>query len=376
MGASMLSVTGPAILVRDIDKAQKGRAFGINTTAMALGVTLGAPLGGIITGLSNWHWVFAVNVPIGLVALIVAARVLVDDSLSTGCRPRFDGAGIVASSLGLVLLLVGFNQGEELGGWTVAPVLGCFGGAAFLFGAFCWWELRCAAPLMDLRILRDRRLLLALLATLGGYMLYAGCNFLLPFLLIYLHGLRPEQVGMVLLAFSLAFVMPSPYVGRLSDRTDTALLGVLGMGSAAAASVYLVVILGMPGLYPVLAYVVWRGLAYALFVGPNYKFVLELGGAGSEGSISGLFKVTLNLSLVLGVCIFETIFSLPLPKGMGSLSSMLATGHLTREVLLTGFRYAYAFGAVTCLVSMGFLLPELLEGRGTGAGDGVPPRLA
>lgn len=220
LGAAMLSVTAPALIAEYVGPSRRGWAFGVFTTVTTLGITLGAPLGGIITGLLSWHAVFAVNVPVGIVAAVAAARVLPRDAPSLRGSPEatgYDVPGVILSAAGLVLLMLGLNQGEELGGWTAPPVVALFVGAVVLLWAFVWWELRATSPLADLGALRDPVLRSGLIAALAGYMLLAGCNFLLPFYLIYVVGLRPEQVGLVMIAYSAVYVAASPIAGRWSD---------------------------------------------------------------------------------------------------------------------------------------------------------------
>lgn len=354
LGAAMLSVTGPALITATIGGSRRGWAFGIFTTVTALGITLGAPLGGIISGLFSWHLVFAINVPIGVAAAAVAWRVIPADRTrepGNWRRGGFDLPGALLSTAGLLALLLAFNQGEELGGWTSAPVLALMVTALVLLSLFSWWELRVSDPLIDLRELRDPKLGRALIASFAGYMLLAGCNFVLPFYLVYAVGLRPEQVGLVMISYSAVYVAASPMTGRWSDRFGARRVSAVGMFAAAGASALLVVFVGWSGLVLVIAYLVWRAAAYAMFIAPNNALVMDGSPSGGHGRTSGMLKVSVNLSLVLGLVLFETLFSLPIAEGMGSLSSMLQQGQVTAATMQTGMRIAYAFGIVVCLLA-------------------------
>ncbi len=356
-GAAMLSVTGPALIAGHVGSARRGWAFGIFTTVTALGITLGAPLGGIITGLLSWHWVFAINVPIGIAAAVVAWWVIPRDAVAGGDRPRpgFDLVGAGLSTFGLLALLIGLNQGEELGGWFATPVIALFVSAIVLLGAFVWWELRVTDPLIELRALRDPVLSRGLAASVVGYMLLAGCNFVLPFYLIYVQGLRPEQVGLVMIAYSVVYVAASPLGGRWSDRFGARRLSAIGMLAAAGASALMVVTVGWAGLLLVVVYLVWRAASYAMFIAPNNALVMGAGADG-HGRTSGMLKVSVNLGLVLGLVLFETLFSLPIAEGLGSLSSMLSAGKVDTATMLTGLRLAYGFGMVVCIVAASITL--------------------
>ncbi|MEI6623395.1 MAG: MFS transporter [Actinomycetes bacterium] len=371
-GAAMLSVTGPAIIAERVTGGRRGRAFALFTTVTALGITLGAPLGGIITGLLSWHVIFLINIPIGLAALAVAYRVLPADGPRTRQQPPFDVAGAVLSTAGLILLLIGLNQGEELGGWLSPPVVTIFTSAALLLAGFAWWERRARHPLINRAALGNRAFVFSLLAALTGYMLLAGCNFVLPFYLIYIVGLRPEQVGLVMLAYSAVYVAASPVMGHWADQVGARRVSALGMILGAGACIALMLVVGWTALLIPVAYLIWRALSYSMFIAPNNALVLESADAQTQGGASGLLKVSVNLSLVLGVVVFETLLSLPILEGLGSLKSMSATGSVSRETILFGMRIAYGFGALACVAAALFTLAAVQRRKLAALGNNSP----
>lgn len=243
---------------------------------------------------------------------------------------------------GLLALLLGLNQGEELGGWTSPPVLALFALAVISLGSFTWWELRVSDPLIDLRELRDPVLGRALIGSLAGYMLLAGCNFVLPFYLIYVQGLRPEQVGLVMIAYSVVYVAASPAAGRWSDRFGARRVSAIGMAAAAGASALMVIVVGWSSTSWLCT---WSGgpPGPAMLIAPNNALVM--GASTAHGQVSGMLKVSVNLSLVLGLVLFETLFSLPIAEGAGSISTMLAQGQIDATTMQTGLRFAYGFGS-------------------------------
>ena len=117
IGASVLYALTPAMVPRYLPLEQRGPAFGALATAAALGISVGTPLGGLITGLLSWHWAFLINIPIGIVAMLVAKRVLpMDQSASEKAPlPSFDYAGSFFSALALVSLIYSFSKLNSLG---------------------------------------------------------------------------------------------------------------------------------------------------------------------------------------------------------------------------------------------------------------------
>ena len=128
IGSAMLLATSFAIISKFIPPDRTGWAFGITSTASALGVATGAPVGGLITGYLSWHWVFLINVPIGIIAFIIASKKIPDErpQTKTSELERFDFLGAVLSFLGLAILLRAFNMGKELGWGSPTIILSFF----------------------------------------------------------------------------------------------------------------------------------------------------------------------------------------------------------------------------------------------------------
>jgi EmrB/QacA subfamily drug resistance transporter len=346
LGGAMMFAIGPTLIPRYLPKDVRGWAFGMVVTTMALGLTLGAPLGGFITDYLSWKWIFLVNVPVGIVAIWLTHRVLPSDperAVRSGPRLAFDAAGAALCFLSIVTLVFGLNQGEELG-WCSPVILGCFLLSLFSFCLLIFRERRIQSPLIDLRIFRNPDIAFAGWVNLLGFMVMAGANFLVPFYLAGVKGLRPGQTGMVLLLYSLAYAVPSLVTGRLSDRIRPLILCCAGMLSVAAACAFFAFTLEWPGLVPTLIFMTWLGLSYATFNSPFNNLIMGLAPAEELGEVSGVFKTMTNLSFVLGVSLFETLFSLGVPAGL------IREGEPPADVIL-GLRRALLFGVVVSVLA-------------------------
>jgi EmrB/QacA subfamily drug resistance transporter len=346
IGGAMLFAIGPTLIPRYLPEKIRGWAYGMVVTASALGLTLGAPLGGFITDFISWKWIFLVNVPVGLAAMWMTNRVLPDDSErggQTGSGAAFDVAGSVLSFLFMVILVFGLNQVEELG-WRSPIILACFILSPCLFCMLILRERRIRNPLIDLGIFRNPDIAFAGWVNLLAFMVMAGANFLVPFYLAGVKGLRPGQTGMVMLLYSLAYAVPSLAIGRLSDRIRPGILCCAGMLSVAAACAFFAFTLEWPGLVPTLIFMTWLGLSYATFNPPFNNLIMGLAPAEELGEVSGVFKTMTNLSFVLGVGLFETLFSLGVPAGL------IREGEPPDDVIL-GLRRALLFGVVVSVLA-------------------------
>ena len=338
LGAAMLGATMYSVVTRFLPHAARGRGLAMLAIAAALGVSAGAPLGGLITSFLGWHWIFFINVPIGIASFFLALNALPREPAQQK-RP-LDIGGTILSFAGLFCLLFGLNNGQEEG-WGSATVIGLF--VAFLLFTACFaaWERRCRNPLLDLALFAERRFVASLAANLFCFMIMAGGNYLVPFYLMLTRGVDECASGFILLIYSAAIALLSPFVGRLLSPGRAGAMAVGGAMGFMTNCLIFVVLLPRPGLFPVCAYLFVLGLAAAVCVTSNNYLATSLAPEGKQGSISGMLRLAINLGQALGVAFLETIFSQFLPASSGCGGSLSRSG-LPPEALYPAFRYAFA----------------------------------
>jgi len=163
-------------------------------------------------------------------------------------------------------------------------------------------------------------------------------------------GLSSSLIGSIFLIGSIVYIITSLYMGRLSDRIGRRLLCCAGMISAAAALVFLALTLGLPSLVPMMAYLAWIGLSMGTFVSPNNSLMLGAIPVANQGEASAASRAMQNLGMVLGVAIYETVFSAFIPSA--DLSSEQAVAGVPANVLLIGFSAACFVGAAMCVAAL------------------------
>jgi EmrB/QacA subfamily drug resistance transporter len=357
LGGAMLLTSGYAIIPKFLPDGLRGWGFGIVTASAALGISVGAPLGGLITGIFSWHWIFLINLPVGVVAILVAHKVLPADAPAPGAHTEsgFDIQGTVLSLLGISARLYALNMGQEQG-WTSSRIVSCSAvSVIFLTGLFVW-ESRCEHPLLDLSLFMNRDFAYANVASFLAFMLLAANVFLIPFYLELVKDLKTEQAGLLLTSFSLVYIAISPWMGRIADKVNPRLLCAGAMLLASSASLVFALALQLSGLLPVIIFLVWLAVAYALFISPNNKFIMSLPPADKRGAAAGAFNTMNNLSQGVGICLFETVFSQALPQDIVSQNANLAKAAVPNELLLLGFRNAYIVGGIVCLAALVFTI--------------------
>ncbi len=371
LGAAMLYAVGMAMIVRYIPPGKRGWAFGITSTGAGLGVIIGAPMGGFITQYLDWHWIFWFNVPVGIAAVIVALKVMPNDRVhrEKGVKlPPFDFAGAIMSFMALALLVGAINRGQQLG-WAHWGIWGSFTLSALLFIAFVIWEKRCRDPLLDMSLFKSASFAFGSFATLAAWSMYSGGNFLFPFYLTFIQGLSSSLIGSIFLIGSIVYIITSLFMGRLSDRIGRRMLCCAGMVSATAALIFLALAMGLPSLIPMMVYLAWIGLSMGTFVSPNNSLILGAIPADNQGEASAASRAMQNLGMVLGVAIYETVFSAFIPSA--DFSSAQTMMGVPKDLLLTGFSAACFVGAAMCVAA---LILSWLAREDTSTATGERPR--
>lgn len=228
LAGGLMVPAGQAVIGSTVEKGQLGRIFGLLGFVIALGPALGPALGGFLLDMTSWRWLFWINVPIGVAALL-AARGLVPMGSQDSSR-ILDGKGLALLSVGLPLLLYGAT-GIGLGDTAIpavaalALVLG-----VVLTGAFVVTALRSSNPLIDLRLLKRSSFSIATVTTgLTGANMYAGL-LLIPLYLQLVAGQTLPETGLWILVMGLGSAFVLPVAGALTDRFGARLVVTIGAG--------------------------------------------------------------------------------------------------------------------------------------------------
>jgi EmrB/QacA subfamily drug resistance transporter len=349
IGASVLYALTPAMVPRYLPTDQRGPAFGALATAAALGISIGTPLGGLITGLLSWHWAFLINIPIGIVAMLVAKRVLPADAPASVKKPlpSFDYAGSMFSALALVSLIYSFSKFNSLG---FAPtVMGALVLFAVTLTAFIIWERHAAHPLLDYSLFRSPAFNYGNLANFLCLSYLAGHNFITPFYLMTVKGLPTERAGTVFLLYSLIYMGMGPLAGQLSKRVNPRILCTVALVLGVIVSFGFSSLLDNAGMLPVYGYFVGLALVMATFIPSNNNVVMGMAPPGKQGAVSGSFRMVGRVGMTVGVCLFQSIFALAALQ-TGSMHAD-ALKSVDQVHLLSAFSTVYAVGGAMFAVA-------------------------
>jgi EmrB/QacA subfamily drug resistance transporter len=313
IGAAMLFSSSPAILTKAFPASERGRALGMQGTMTYLGLTVGPALGGWLAHAFGWRWVFYINVPVGIVAITLAWKVVSEDR-PAGARERFDAPGAALFLAGLVSLLVALNQGHDWG-WTSPLTLGLALLALVLLALFIQVERRSASPMLDLSLFRSRLFSASALSAFLNYLCVYSVVFVIPFLLIQGRGLNTQQAGVLLTAQPLVMAIVTPLSGTLSDRLGTRGPATIGMAILTVGLLFLSWTVAGSSLGMIAGALAVVGLGVGIFVSPNNSALMGAAPRGRQGIAAGVLATARNVGMVCGIGLAGAILTTLLTGG-------------------------------------------------------------
>lgn len=229
-GCGMLLPVGMAIVSDVFPPEQRGMALGFWSVASAASVSFGPTIGGYLVDYMNWNYIFYVNIPVGIVALVVTA--LVQKEHVKGTRIPFDIPGFITSALFLPVFMFGLaevNSASNSMGWSSPVVLGCMWVAAVSFLLFLYFEFTVKVPLINLRLFVDKDFALSnLILFVFGIGMF-GSTFLIPLYLQNNLGYTALQAGLFFMPVGIVQGIASPLVGKLMQRVSPKFFIISGL---------------------------------------------------------------------------------------------------------------------------------------------------
>jgi EmrB/QacA subfamily drug resistance transporter len=273
-GAALLVATSAAIVTAVFPPQERGRALGVNVTAVYLGLSVGPPLGGFLADHLGWRSIFLVNLPIGIAVAGCGYLLLPRHERGDERALRPDPLGTILWGLTLVCLLVPLTFAAHWG-WTSPRTLGLLGVAAVGGVAFVVAELRADDPLLDLDLLFHNRLFAAAnTASLLNYMALGANGILTAVYLEVVQGRSASLTGWLMLAQPVMMAALSPLTGRLSDKVGSRVLASSGMVIIAAGMLLLATLPTTSSLARVIVSLAMVGLGMAAFSAPNISAIM------------------------------------------------------------------------------------------------------
>jgi EmrB/QacA subfamily drug resistance transporter len=306
VGAAVVLPLTLTLLSEAVPVQKRGLAIGAWSGISGLGVALGPVVGGAVVDGISWHWIFWLNVPIGLVLLPLAYRYLTE---SRGPASQLDLPGMGLAGAGLLGVVFGIVRGQALG-WTSTSIIASLAAGVALLAAFLAWEARAASPMLPLRFFRNRTFTTTNGVSLAMFFGVFGSIFLLSQFFQTTQGLSPLQSGLRVLPWTIMPMFVAPVAGILSDRIGARPLMAAGLALQAVAMGWLAAVSTPDVAYTALVVpFILAGTGMALVFAPAANAVLSSVRPEEAGQASGATNAIRELGGVLGVAVLASVFS-------------------------------------------------------------------
>ena len=306
VGAAVVTPLTLTLLAEAFPPDRRGLALGVWSGISGIGVALGPLVGGALTQIASWHWIFWVNVPIGIVLVPLASSRLVE---SRGEVKRLDLRGLALVSAGLFGIVYGLVESQSLG-WSNAEVVIGLGAGLALLAAFIVHELRTPEPMLPMSFFANRGFAVTNAVSIAMYFgMFGSIFFLSQFLQNVLHN-SPLEAGVKLLVWTGAVMVVSPVAGFMSERIGSRPFMVAGLGLQAVALALLAMMASVDQSYAsMIIPFVLAGSGMALVFAPSANAVLSSVRTSQTGQASGATNAIRELGGVLGIAILATVFT-------------------------------------------------------------------
>lgn len=341
--ASMMMAVAYALVAVVFPPSERGKALGVYTLGIAAGLTIGPILGGLVTSILGWRYVFIINIPVGASSVIMALKSIPEVRGGSG---KLDIYGAIAISTFLLSLLL-FLSRIQISGFSPASI-GLLALSSASLALLIYLEFRVPQPLLSPELFRNKTFSFANLSAMLNYISQYIIFFLTPFYLQRILHLSSSDAGAVMTAFPLAFLLLSPVSGALSDRIGTRILASLGSSLCAVSLILMSQLGGSASALDIVLRLLLFGLGVGIFQPPNNSAIMGSAPKTHMGVASGVLATLRNVGMAFGVSVSVVILRISAPAE--ALYKPYLEG-LEADLFLLGLRKSYLVGAILAGIS-------------------------
>ena len=306
-GAALLTIS-LAIVLGAFPKRQQGTAVGIWGALGTAAAAVGPTLGGVLVTYGHWSWIFFVNIPVGIFAVVVCAIVIPKRVRQRREPGGIDIPGMLISGVGLFALTLALVEGDSWG-WTSPVILALFVGALLTFPLFMWWEMHTASPMFPVKLLRIRSFTAANTSIMFIGLAMGGTFLMVVIFLVSVLGYSELRAAVALTVIPVIALVIAPNAGRMNDRIGPRLPAAAGAAFFAVGLTLLAQLGGGTTLWDVM----WR----AAFIGVGMGLAMPTLSAASMASLppqvrgvgSGSLNTMRQVGFTIGVALLVAIFT-------------------------------------------------------------------
>ncbi len=338
ISAAMIFGTSLAILTSVFGPGERGRAMGINITAVYTGLSGGPVIGGLLTQHFGWRSVFGFLVPIGLVSIYLIIKKMKSEWIEAKGE-EFDWKGSVIYGISMASAMYGFSRLPTSAGWI-------FLGSGIALGfIFLLFEKKIDNPVFDIRlILRNRVFAFSGLAALIHYSATSATGFFISLYLQYLKGLDARSAGFIMISQPVMMALLSPIAGKLSDKYNPGIIASAGMGLTASGLIMLCFVTTTTPLYMITGLLIVMGIGFGLFSSPNSNAIMSSVEKKHLGVASGVVGTMRMAGQMLSMGIAMMLLAVYLGQ--------VAITPATYPGLISGMRTGFIIFSLLCILGI------------------------
>jgi len=345
ISGAMVMANSAALISALFPQGERGRALGIYSSAVYLGLSVGPFLGGLVTEHLGWKYIFLMNIPAGLIVIPLIFGV-VKSEFRGGRGEKFDLTGSIIFGVTFMALTYGFTALPEVIGAILVPlgILGLF--------IFYKWETKVKSPIVNLELFKNRAFIFSNMAALIHYAATFAVVFIMSLYLQYIKGLSPENAGLILVAQPAVQAMLSIFSGRLSDRMEPRIVASVGMAVTCLGLILFSFLTQGTPISMIITVLIILGIGLGVFVSPNTNAIMS----SIEPKVYGVASATANTMRQVGMVLSMGI-------AMIVISIYLGRAEVTPEhyqTFVTCARVVFIIFAVLCF---GGIFASLSRGK-------------
>ena len=307
VGAALMNPATLSIIAATFPPHQRGMAIGIWAGVSALALAIGPLVGGLLTQHLNWNWIFFVNIPVGILA-IVASFVLIRESKDESLEQRLDLPGLVTSGIGLFAFTYALIEANTYG-WTSGRIIGAFLVAAVMLTAFVLLERHQRLPMLDLTLFRNGTFAGANLAILLVALAMFGVFFFVSLYMQGILGYSAVQAGAAFLPMTILIILVAPIAGKTSDRIGSRWLMTGGMLLVTAQLVYFSTLGATEKYVSLLPGLIVGGIGMALVMTPSAAAAVRALPVDKSGVGSAVLNAFRQVGGSIGIALMGAIMA-------------------------------------------------------------------
>jgi EmrB/QacA subfamily drug resistance transporter len=343
-GAALMNPATLSIITATFPPRQRGMAIGIWAGVSALALAIGPLVGGVITEQIDWSWIFFINVPIGVLAIVVA-RLVIDESRDTSAEQRLDLPGLATSAVGLFALTYALIEANTYG-WTSGRILALFATAGVFLALFVVAELRQRIPMLDLSLFKNPTFAGANATMMLVALAMFGVFFFVSLFMQNILGYSATRAGAVFLPMTMLIILVAPVAGRLSDRVGARWLmgaGLVCLGTSLLVFSHLDFDSGFWDLFPGL---VVGGFGMALSMTPTTAAAMGSVPVDQAGIGSAVLNSMRQVGGSLGIAVMGAIVASYVTAQPGTPAAAEEFVHGFQRALVVAAIIAYSASVV------------------------------